>query len=340
MCTKHNNSNDTVGLNIIELLCLLWRHKLQISMTAAVFCVLAAAYAFLATPVYQARIFLDLPSQNDISQLNQGRGRDAGLPMVTVESAFRTYARVLQSEALRREFFRSVYLPSVHYQQGGSLDRQYLDFGKKLVVADLAPQSGSRFVVLASSSDPQLAAKWVARYAEMAGVKAREGLVRDLAGDVEVRVGQIESQIGRARDSAVKRREDKVAQLKDALVVAKSIGLERSTAPQFKQEEGAPALDNSLAYLRGSRALEAEIRMLENRVSDDPYVKGLREEQEELSFYRGIKIDHDSVSLYRQDGVVEVPDTPIKPTKMLIILIGGLLGVVVGVMLVFVRRLF
>ena len=44
-------------------------------------------------------------------------------------------------------------------------------------------------------------------------------------------------------------------------------------------------------YYRGYRALNAEINILKNRKSDDPFISGLRDLQEKLALLTSIKIE-------------------------------------------------
>ncbi|MNE99914.1 hypothetical protein D3C80_1986580 [compost metagenome] len=84
--------------------------------------------------------------------------------------------------------------------------------------------------------------------------------------------------------------------------------------------------------MRGSKALEAEIANLESRASDDPFIKGLRKMQESLTFYRNLKLDPATVAVYQQDGVVEQPDKPIKPKKVMIVLLSAVIAMALGLM--------
>lgn len=74
-------------------------------------------------------------------------------------------------------------------------------------------------------------------------------------------------------------------------------------------------MEDSLTYMRGSKALLAEIENLRDRVSDDPFVPNLRQRQQSLDFYRSAHADIERVRVYRQDGSVESPDRAVKPRK-------------------------
>ena len=104
-------------IDLIELIRGLWQQKLLIILTTLVVGGAAVAYALLATPVYEAKVFVQPPSQNDIAHLNYGRGGDSELGILTVKDVYDVYVRNLHSESLRRRFFQDVYLPALSAQE-------------------------------------------------------------------------------------------------------------------------------------------------------------------------------------------------------------------------------
>lgn len=96
--------------------------------------------------------------------------------------------------------------------------------------------------------------------------------------------------------------------------MADSLGLERPPIINDQMSEQLSAImSGNLMYMRGSKALKEEILVLEARTSDDPFIPALRTLQELESLYRGLSIKSEQVAVFRQDGVVEVPDFPVKP---------------------------
>src|SRR5690606_1238200 len=91
-------------------------------------------------------------------------------------------------------------------------------------------------------------------------------------------------------------------------------------------------MDGSLMYMRGSKALEAEIDNLRKRTSDGPFIKDLRQQQEALAFYRSLQIEKGVIQVYRQDGAIESPDRPVKPKRLIIITIGIVMGFGLGLL--------
>lgn len=331
------NGGDEIDL--LELLMGVWRQKLLVIGTAVIVTGIAAVYAVKATPIYEAKVFVQQPSQNDIAQLNFGRGGSTGLAMLSIKDVYDIYLRNLQSESLRREFFRSFYLPSLPQdERDGSQDALYSRFKEVLSLGIESRDNPNRYFVKVNMPNPQTAADWAARYVEMAGVQSAIDVTKDVKADATIKANNIEHQISAARESARKQREDEISRLSEALLVAKSIGLEKP--PIISNDLSAQVsagMGGVLTYMRGTKALQAEISNLKARASDDPYVPNLRQQQEALTFYRTLQIDSGVVQVYRQDGAIESPDKPIKPKKAIIVGAGLLVGIALGVLLALIR---
>lgn len=327
-------------IDLFELLGGLWKQKLLIILTAVVVTGGAVAYALLATPIFEAKVVVQPPSQSNISQLNYGRGGDTGLAMLSVRDVYEVYLRNLQSESLRREFFRKVYLPSLPEEaRKGSQDDLYGRFNSVLTVALTSKDSPNRYYVMASLPFAQQAADWVVRFVQMAGEQTKREVIRDVRGDAMIKANNLEQQINAARESARKQREDQIVQLTEALRIADSIGLEKPPIISNNlSNEVSAGMDGSLTYMRGSKALRAEIENLRNRVSDDPFIVNLRQRQEAIAFYRSLQIDPEVIEVYRQDGAIESPDKPVKPKRLIIVVLGAFLGATLGVFVALIRH--
>lgn len=327
-----NNRERNDELDLVELFRGLWREKLLIVVIVTIVTLASVAYALLATPIYQARIFIQPPTQKDIAYLNYGRGGDTGLALLSVKDVYDVYLSSLQSESLRREFFQSVYLPTLTEEdRSGSLDGLYRRFSNLLVVAAVGKNAPDRYSITAELPAPTEAAKWVRTYAEMAGHIAKQEVLGNIRSQAAVKASNLQLQIDSAQKSAREQREDEIIKLKEALSVAKAVGLETSSI-MFGNiaNEVSSGMAGSFTYLHGSKALAAEIENLQSRQSDAPFITDIRKQQAALSFYRSLNIDPAIVSTYRQDGVIESPDQPFKPNKPSIVLFGLILGFILG----------
>ncbi|ORT71894.1 LPS O-antigen chain length determinant protein WzzB [Pseudomonas mosselii] len=329
-------------IDLIELVQGIWRQRLWVALVALSVIGLGLVYALLSPSVYEARLYIRAPTQNEIAQLNFGRGEGTGLAPLSAKDVYSIYLRSLQSEAVRDNFFRSVFLPMLTQdERRGSRDALFARFNGMLSVAQASRDVPDRYVISASLEDPRLAATWVSSYAEMAAGRAKDELLSGARSDISIMADNLEQQIRASRATADNQRADQIAQLSEALRIAKSIGLERPPIiSNTLSSEVSAGMGGALTYMRGTKALEAEIANLESRPSNDPYIPGLRENQERLNFLRHLKIDPSLVAMYQQDGAVSQPDRPVKPRRVLIVALAALAGVVLGVWVAIGRDLW
>ncbi|GHS82298.1 Wzz/FepE/Etk N-terminal domain-containing protein [Pseudomonas sp. DCB_AW] len=317
----------------------LWRQRLLVLVVTVLVAALAVVYAMLATPVYEAKVLLQPPLSSDISQLNVGRvGGDDLLAPIREREVGQIYRRNLQSDSLRQAFFEQVYLPSLGEGLGAGSAGLYAKFYGQLQVLNANEEEG-RSSVSARAEDPHQAADWVVKYAEMAGERTKSELIKKVTAEFKVEADNLQRAIDAARANASREREDRIIQLTEALHTARSIGLEKPPIiTTGLSAEVSAGMNGSLMYMRGSKALESEIKNLQARVSDDPFVSNLREREQKVSFYRSVTLTPDQFEVYRQDGVVEPPEAPVKPRKALIVGLGVLVGLFIGTFIALIRE--
>ena len=325
-------------IDLIELVRGLWAQKWLILGVSLLVTVGAGFYAFLSKPVYEAKLFIVPPTQNDIAELNYGRGKSTELDIYSIRHVYDVFARNLQAETLRQKFFNEVYLPSLdESRRKGTLDSLYDRFSRDLVIKGPGKDTPDRFSIVVQGADPAQAAEWAKSYVQRASQAAESELIKNVTAEASVRARNLEQRIVSLRENAQRVREDRIQQLREALKVAKSIGLITPAINSTAAVDITVETGNKMDYQRGSKALAAEIDALETRSSDDAFIKDLRSLQMRYSFYRKLNIDAESIAVYRQDGSVEVPDNPIKPKKGLLLVLGFLAGLLLGGFVALIR---
>lgn len=98
--TVQHRTSAAEEIDLVELFRALWRQKLLIVAITAVVALIAAAYAFLATPYYQTRTYLRPVPQSSLDQLNE-----TGIYELTPEEAINRVAGGLSSYDNRLDFF-------------------------------------------------------------------------------------------------------------------------------------------------------------------------------------------------------------------------------------------
>ncbi|WP_417448323.1 LPS O-antigen chain length determinant protein WzzB, partial [Idiomarina abyssalis] len=320
---------------------------------------LALAYALLSSPVYEAKATVLPPLLSDIAAYNAGRlesslyadgggenserPNEAPLKPFTVDDVYSVFTRNLRSQSLQRGMFNDLYLPSLtEADRTGPKDQLWAKFNKLITITTPDKQRAELFEVSVDQNTAELAAAWANELISRASAASERDMQRNVASELSARIHSVKRRIASLRSTAQQRREDRIAILREALVVAKEVGM---SSPQVtagrtaSSDELSAFVDGSLTYMRGAKAIEAEMKVLEARRSDDPFIPELRSLQEQLAFLKTIDVTPANVSVFRLDSAAEVPETPIKPKKTLIVALGVVLGGMLGVFIALVRAL-
>ncbi|BDU09717.1 O-antigen chain length regulator [Pseudomonas sp. RtIB026] len=320
---------DFGDMDLFTLIAVLWEEKILVIGVALVVTLASIGYAFFASPLFEAKVYVQPPFAHDVARLNQGRGGDSGLKLISSKDAYTVFLDSLNSETLRRKFFLEFYMPNLSQgERSHSQDDLYARFNKLLVITESPVPE--RYSVVMRQTTPAVAANWLSRYVQMASEEAKAALIRGAQVEVSLKADSLGKKIEVARANARRGREDQVVQLSEALVIAETIGLEKPTEV-LNTSVGETGGVRDMMYLRGSKALKAEIEALGKRESNDPFISGLRAYQEELAFYQALKVGEVEFEVYRPDGEVLEPDEQVKPNRALVISLGVLAGLLLGV---------
>jgi len=334
-------------IDLFELAQNLWREKLLIIAVTVLFTAAALAYAVTATPTYETSVNLLPPSLSDVAGFNIGRvvartqdeENDPGLAPYQVADVYAVFTRNLTAQASKRWFFNDVYLPSLpEEKRRGSRSSLYAKVNEQLSVKASDKARPDLFTLTVQDASPEKTTAWANAYINHVAELSLDEMIENATRESEVMGRNIKTQIESLRDTGEGRRKDRIERLVEALGIAESIGLENTPVISGQHDQQLSAImDGSLMYMRGSKALTAEIHTLTNRKSDDPFIDGLRSLQEKLKVFESMKPEREQVAVFRQDGQAVTPDRPLKPKKSLIVALGLVLGGMAGVFIALVR---
>ena len=208
----------------------------------------------------------------------------------------------------------------------------YEVFAKMLKIEDRGSTS-----ISIELHDAEVAAQWVNDYIKFIDTETITLLVENMRNSITNRIRDIEYTIGSKRQMAKQRREDQIQQFQEASTIAVKLGVkDRVDATNVVQNNQLNSSTSTTPlYYRGSRALNAEIAILLNRKSDDPFIIGLRDLQENLALLRSIKIEDEGLHAVSIDQAAYPPKNRIKPNRSLIVSLGTVVGLFLGIFLVF-----
>jgi chain length determinant protein (polysaccharide antigen chain regulator) len=276
------------------------------------------------------------PAIKDIAELN----RVDEATKYTPENVYDLFLRNLRSRDLRRTFFQKEGLLDFFAADEDVSDPHLVFeryFHERLELEKVGgkrSQNKTFYVLSFTGNDPEKAAQWVNGFVAHVMEHTRETLIQDALTVKNDRITYLTERIAGKRRIAREKREDQIARLKEALEIARKLHITRDRLAGSNITPAA-IYDLGVSYLRGTKTLEAEIATLQNRKTDDPFIEGLRDLQEELEAVRNINIAAQDVRVAQVDQPASVPSRPIKPKKKLILALSGVGGLFLGVFVVF-----
>lgn len=348
---QHQHVDD---IDLRDLVLILWRNKVRLLICILFTTLIAAAYAFISAPTYEASSNILPPTPANLSSYNAVAQNVEKLPGMEAEGAYRIFLRPedayriflrhLNSGSLKLSFFDKYYLPEkIGDRKPSTNEREQLwkDFNSALGIALPTTNTPDLATVSLADHNPTIASTWVNDYIEMAMHASSEQALSTLTSTIDTRVQQLNIEIDGLRTVAEQDRVNRITRLKEDILLAKSIDLKapsNSTNLIITYAGEAPTHTSDTAYLRGSLVLEAELALLKARENNDPYIEGLPILNEQLAVLKNLKPGDKLLRLAAIDNYAVVPETPVKPKKLLLILLGAVLGLILGVFGILVKE--
>ncbi|MGX9380330.1 LPS O-antigen chain length determinant protein WzzB [Pseudomonas sp. JQ36] len=339
MPNSHDFEPRVDEIDVLEIFRMLFSQKLLILSVTGLFVLVAVLYANLSVPVFEAKVYVLPPKQSQIVSFNIGRDKNSELVPFSGKDVYDVFLRNLQSESLKRAFFEDTYLHSLsEAEKKQSPDMLYLTFSSRLKISPPGKDLVDRYTVAFQGYDPKQAADWAAGYINRAGVVATQEVIQNALREAQGKARNLDQQMDMHRERARKTREDSIVQLREALKISEAIGLEKPLIISGNlSADLSGSMEGPLIYMRGAKALRAEIENLEAREADDPFIEDLRKLEASSDLLKGLNIPEQDVAVYREDGEIQLPESPIKPKKVFIYAVGALLGLALGVLLALFR---
>lgn len=320
--------------DLFSIISAVWRQKKMVAGIAIVAATCALTYAFMATPEYRVTGAIRAVGTNELDSLNR-----SGVYLLTTDEAQRRVGASLESYETRLGFFRSH--PDLFKSfgfPGQSVEQGFEEFNRKSLVLntkvpdalgnpmelDLTYKAGVDGVAILNG------------LLEYAHEVEREKIAKGIATIIANRINEIQIKIEGARLSygrekqlqitsldeqdALRRtllqdelralrgqlkvlRSDRIAQLDEALAIAKRLGIQKPST--FSSLSSAPSAGASSVvrtevnnqqmplYFMGTEALEAERAVLQKRRTDDfadPRISQIGKELQLLESNRQVEL--------------------------------------------------
>jgi len=329
-------------INLVDIWRVLVAQKKLICTVTLIILLLGSSYAFFTPKVYKAEAYLLPPLAKQIQGVQGIEGIEMikgikGIKGVTVKSVYAQFVTNLKSRDMRKQIFQTNNMWKYYPESDEGVNKNgiFEMFNKGL---QLTIKKNQEMIILSFElGDAEIAADLVNDFVVMAAKKT----VSDLFANVDSQVGNMEkfiqSNIAAKRSLSKQNRLDRINVLREAILIARSLKIVDAEKLQaFVNIQGVEAP----LYLTGEKALTAEMKVLQARKNDDPFIGGLRDLQERLALLKGINItlDQDKVFAVRVDQKAFAAKGPIKPKKALIVILSILFGLMLGVLAAFIRN--
>jgi len=333
-----DNSTD-----LYELWIILWKRKWVVFALTVVIALGSLVYALQLQDVYKAEALLLPPKEKDIRSINiigiQNLGEENKVSDLAGHSASTVFSRFKQniiSRTLHKKFIQEKGLIKILAPNGTP---ETPDVGVSVGFGGLIKLREETGITSLSIEihDGDIAAQWVNDLIEFVDKETIAMLVEDTENSIANQVRDIEYLIASKRQMAKKRRQDKITRYQEAAFIAQKLGvMDRVDSTNIVQNNQLNITTSNIPlYFRGYRALNTEIKYLKSRLSDDPFITGLRNLQERLALLRSIKFVQEKMSAVYIDQPAYPPNSPIKPNRIYIVSLATVAGLFLGIFLAF-----
>ena len=254
---------------------------------------------------------------------------------IGVNAVFASFKNNLSSRSLQKKFIDEQGLMDILApdRTPETRDIEILESFAKMIKIE----NGKGMSVSMESDNPEFASSLVNDYIRFFDTETIWMLVAAGRNSISSRIRDIEYTIASKRQMAKQRREDTILRHEEAAVIAGKLGVRDrvDTTNVVQNNQRNISTSSTPLYYRGYKALNAEIKILKNRKSDDPFISGLRDLQEILALLSSIKIEAEGMHAVTVDQAAYPPKNRIKPDRRLIVSLSTVVGLFLGIFLVF-----
>ena len=312
----------------------------QISIIILVNIIIAVIFALNSPEVYTAKAYVLPPENKYIQALNLSASEVGNTKRdYTVREVYPLFINNLQSRKYQRKFFFENNINELFSNNNieESFEKNFHDqIGLTLQskVSQIRMRSQDFLTVSFSSNEPLKAATIINDYISMVLVDTAGELTRSVNTTITKRINSYEANIDAKKNLAKQVKFDNIARLKEALSIAIELNINEVTVmadnTTIVNMEDDNTIDNNKLYLYGAKALKAEIISLESRLSEDPFISGLRKLEQKIETLKQIKVNANDVRPATVDQSAIPPSIRSEPKRKLIVMLGTAFGILLA----------
>ncbi|MCP5335749.1 MAG: hypothetical protein H7A08_08720 [Oceanospirillaceae bacterium] len=314
------------------------KHWLFASVFACL--LLAAGYILLSNPVYEVKSTVKPALERDVVALNVPQLE--GIFKLDVTQAFDLTRQALYSREYRHRFYEANFTELKElgdfYDPALTDGQNFLKFDELFTEKNADPKKDSELFVEIKyeSLSQEKAADLLNRYIAFALEQAQADVRSSVESKVAARLQQLDYDARELREKYYSEQLRRELLLKEANQIAKAVGQQN---PVYATSDLVGGYQPPL-YMFGTKAIEAEIRMINNRKDmtknlargEDNFITGLPEILLKTDELKSLKVDFEHVRLGIVDEKATKPRKSVKPKKALVLALAGVAGLMLGLM--------
>ncbi|MBW1637390.1 MAG: hypothetical protein JRJ68_14100 [Deltaproteobacteria bacterium] len=351
--TSYQNTNHIDLARLLVIIKESWKQCLFVIFACTLLSLLLAVYL---PKTYEVESILLPPEKSNIDQLIipivEGQSREDEL---TRKDLYSHFLSNLQSNRLQNQFLAENSLSSRLtdlYNKSKNNDSDFhADFKDGLTVEyikNLSEEDYNPITVTLSGAEPDHLADLLNEYITFVDGETVKSAVGSIQSRVMVSKKSIEDKISSLRAVAEDNRRNTLDKIKENLAIAEKLNiLEPITFPATPDMQSSDRKTDIIEdtaqrpdYLKGVNALKAEMEMVVKRKNNDPYIAGLlklRQDEKYLNHLLNLKFD--KIHAANVDKVASRPLEPVRPMKILYVLIGFFFGLLISIFIVLIKNI-
>jgi len=312
-------------IDFYEMCFTLWKRKWLVISVTVIAALGSIVFALVTPRVYKAEALLLPPKAKDVQSLNvlgieliaNTNPKDSNSYGISSDAVFKKFKRNLSSRTLHKKFIHEKGLMELLAPDRNSETKDQDIYKGFASLIKLGEKSGITSLSI-ELHDAEIATKWVNDLVAYVDKETIAMLVEDSLNSITNRIRDIEYTIASKRQMAKQRRKDQITRYNEAANIANDLKIKRrvdaTNIIQNTQMNVDIATATTPLYYLGYEALMTEIYILRSRKSDDPFIPGLRDLQEQLALMRTIKFDKEKMSAVHIDQAAYPPRYAKSPT--------------------------
>ncbi|WP_455935914.1 LPS O-antigen chain length determinant protein WzzB [Haemophilus sp.] len=363
--------NETDEVDLIELIRTLWKKKLWIILSAFVFTIIAAGYAFTAKEQWTSTTIVVAPRSTDLGNLLLVRAEYARIIGDSEFSAgglsdslYGQFKHFLLSSDLKREFLSQSTLVKEYTKEMTEEQRSnYIENAilNDLVVHEVDPNKKDLkaldkigLKITFSAETPKLAQAVLTDYVNFVNLHILNQTNKEFKLGFDLRLDGLRFSKKQIEESLTEAKKVQVENLTNALGIAKKAGItdfskgnsKNLSIPEYMLGEGRLSIsdsklaDGTYLFMLGEKYLQAQLDIAKN--TEIVYPVDYYSTERQLVKLTELEPRLDDIGEVKSYYYLSSPDYPMikdKPKKLLILVIGFLIGLILSSFIILLSSL-